>query len=267
MIRRWWAPYYATVTTLSALIAGLLGSVYSQDIGHAFPLTLRGPWSGWSPRAIVFWCAAILFCLLFFVRQRYDDELRSELAEKTNEIRRLVQTLPPATFRATLADLFAVNARIVDAAAPRLLNPGVPVDDVKATIRSLLQSLALLASAYDGDPFFEDRRALYAANIMVFVPRSEGGIPFPDFIRERIRFLPAMFDVNSLRGVLLLRNDLAATRSDRNAEDIRVPDIALPIPNRTFDENNGIWCSGRAPSVCVGSDRRIYGFSAIGRLV
>ena len=46
-------PHYATVTTVLAVVAGMLGSVYSREIALSFPLS-SGPYEEISPRAVPF---------------------------------------------------------------------------------------------------------------------------------------------------------------------------------------------------------------------
>ena len=60
------SPVYATITTVLAVIAGLLGSVYQNDIARAFPLVWAGPWGSVSGRAVVFWVSVLVFAILFW---------------------------------------------------------------------------------------------------------------------------------------------------------------------------------------------------------
>jgi hypothetical protein len=96
-------PVYATTTTLSGVVAGLIGSVYGGDVASAFPFGWRGPWAGISAHALIFWFALFLFAVLFYQRQRFDDAARNRLTETSNKIAELVATLPPRAFRGQYA--------------------------------------------------------------------------------------------------------------------------------------------------------------------
>jgi hypothetical protein len=52
-------PLYATLVTLLAVIAGVLGSVYSPEIGRSFPL-YWGPYDSFSLKALLFWSTLIV---------------------------------------------------------------------------------------------------------------------------------------------------------------------------------------------------------------
>ena len=80
-------PYYATVTTVLAVVAGMLGSVYSREIALAFPLSW-GTYEGISLRAVAFWCSLLVFALLFFGRQMHEERARHELIVGTDTIQK-----------------------------------------------------------------------------------------------------------------------------------------------------------------------------------
>ena len=114
------SPVYATVTTVLAVIAGLLGSVYQADIANAFPLVVVGPWGAVSWRAATFWSSVVVFALMFFLRQWWDDATRERFAgaaikaeEGTVRIEDLVRTLPPRAFQTQLAEMFVAVRRAI----------------------------------------------------------------------------------------------------------------------------------------------------------
>ena len=77
------SPWFAGLTAASAAIVGLLGSVYQDEIANAFPLTLIGPFSGWSGRAVAFWTALLALAWLVYLRQVADDSIRNRLVTTT----------------------------------------------------------------------------------------------------------------------------------------------------------------------------------------
>jgi hypothetical protein len=234
---------YGTVTTVLAVIAGLLGSVYQSDVANAFPLVWSGPWEGWSIRALAFWASVVVFAGMFFLRQRSDDNARSVLAkaaaaaeENTRRIEGLVQTLPPRAFQTQLAEMFVTVHAALDNVVVRSVRSFVVAEDLISVIRSLLHSVASLAALYDGQPMTDRGAALYSANVMLFVPRGTESSPFPAGLR--LLFQPEEYDERRLKGVLVLRQDLSST-SVEPVIDSAVPAIALPVPE--VAERDGRW--------------------------
>jgi hypothetical protein len=234
---------YATATTVLAVIAGLLGSVYQDDVARAFPLVLSGPWEGMSLRALAFWFCVVLFAMMFFARQRWDDLSRDRLAkaalkseESTGRIEELVQTLPPRAFQTQLAEMYLAVHGAAGSVVTRSVREGADSGDLVVVIRSILYSIATLASLYDDQPMTDRGAAVYAANVMLFVPRLEGATPFAEDLR--LLFLPDTYDRRRLKGALLLRPDLSST-SAADAVDAAVPVIALPVPE--VAEKDGRW--------------------------
>jgi MFS family permease len=61
---------WPTLITLLTLVAGILGSIYTQDIKQAFPFVVISwdqPWQ-WSWRASSFWVAGLGASVCFFLR-------------------------------------------------------------------------------------------------------------------------------------------------------------------------------------------------------
>lgn len=239
--RRWLAaapnlvssPVYATVTTVLAVIAGLLGSVYQNDIAGAFPLALWGPWGPLSRRAVGFWASVLLFAVMFFLRQKWDDDSRGRLAETamraekgTERIEALVRTMPPKAFQSQLAKMVGTAHSSMATLLPRSRPAELRKEDVESLVRALLNSIARLALIYDNEP----AGAAYSANIMVFVALRGGG--FPEDVARVLRFYPRDYDLARLAGALVLRPALSATSdtADIPRPDTNVMAIALPVP-------------------------------------
>jgi hypothetical protein len=240
-------PFHATLTTFVALIAGLLGSVYAEDIKSSFPLA----WTGlteWSWTALSFWIFAAVFCVLFWARQRSDDEARDALvattaglastttsvAAKADEIRKFVQTLPPVTFRTQLSALGRTAMTVADTVAPRFLHPDRTSDELTNAIQTLLRSIATLAWVFDKEPHDGDVRVPYACNVMVFVPINAAGPPFSNTVIEKLKFVERTA-VGALMGALELRREFSASTAHRDGPDVEVPELALPVPRTVLD--------------------------------
>ncbi len=241
------SPVYATLTTVLAVIAGLLGSVYQDDIANAFPLALSNAWGTISWRAAAFWMSVVLFAVLFFFRQWWDDVNRERLnatalrAEQgTERIEALVRTMPPRAFQGQLAQMVAGAYRGVARVLPRKKEADLTRDDLVALIRVLLNSMARLAMIYDDQPLTPEGSAVYSANVMLFVPSPEEGA-FDAETVVALRFHPAEYDLKQLLGVLVLRPELSATSdiADLPGPDAVVSAIALPVP--ALHTKDGRW--------------------------
>lgn len=220
---------YATVTTVLAVVAGLLGSVYGEEIGRSFPLHF-GPYVGISYRALGFWLTLLLFAALFFQRQRHDDDARGRLEKSAQNIESLVETLPPRAFRAKFAGLSESVSAGISTVMPRQLATGVTAADLSKFIRSLLQAIANLALVFDDQP----ANAIYSANVMIPVMPSASAEAFSPDILAVLKFVAPETDLHRLKAVLLLRSDLSSTTaSSEAAQDDSVPVIALPVPVET----------------------------------
>lgn len=209
-------PLYATLVTILAVIAGVLGSVYSKEIGNAFPF-YWGPYDSLSPHALGFWSTLVTFALLFFFRQAATDRARQQLVD-------LLRTLPPADF---LSEFDRVLSACEEAAATVLRDSVGTTEAVERAIRVVLDGVVTLAALFDGRPY----GVTYAANIMLFQETSS--LPEPDMVRlkERLKFLDPEIDARALYGVLDLQRPLSTTTGTREPEaDGDLQPLALPIP-------------------------------------
>jgi hypothetical protein len=247
VLRPRWALRLAGSAVFAALIAGaatvigVVGSIYTAEIASSFPLTLVGPWTGWSGRASAFWAAVICFAWLVYLRQLTDDTVRGRLIETTESaeqtsrrIEEFSQTLPPAGFQAQLTRFVDRSHVTMTDLLPR--KAAVTPDELAPVIRAMLHGLATLALTYDNSPLVDGHSAVYSANIMVFVPQ-----PLPAELT--LRFLAPEHDRAQLMGALVLRQDLSATSDPPTGEavlaDAAVPAIALPLPY--WAERDGRW--------------------------
>jgi hypothetical protein len=220
------SPVFATVTTVLAVIAGLLGSVYQSEVAAAFPLTFSSPVAAMSPRAVVFWASVIAFALMFFARQGSDDRNRERLES-------LVRTMPPRAFQGKLAESVGGAHRGVGLIMPRTRQATVTVEGLEAFGRSLLNSVATLAQIFDDQPLTGKGSALYSANVMLYQPTST---PVPPDCE--VLFVPPEGELDKFTGLLVFRQELSATsekprRGEEVDPDRRIPSIALPVPHES----------------------------------
>ncbi|HEY2523634.1 MAG TPA: hypothetical protein VGI29_01145 [Candidatus Binataceae bacterium] len=102
------SAFSAALVSGLGLVAGLLGSVFTDDIKAAFPFVL-----GWGPislRATLFWSSALVATFLFSVGQRTSEidrqESEARLDQRSDELARLIRTIPPSDFLFTFREIF-----------------------------------------------------------------------------------------------------------------------------------------------------------------
>ena len=223
-------------------------------------------------RAAIFWTSVVLFAVLFFFRQWWDDISRDRLAttasrveDGTERIQALVRTMPPKASQAQLAQMVGGAYRGVARVLPRKRQPGLTREDLAGLIRVLLNSMARLAMIYDDQPLTAEGPAVYSANVMLFVPRPSVG-PFPVDVVAALRFHPPEYDLARLLGALVLRPELSATSADvadLPGPDLDVPAIALPVPTEPL--RDGRWnCLPGAPKAFL--TEQVDGYDDAGTL-
>jgi hypothetical protein len=252
-----WArtPLYAAIVTLAGLFAGLLGSLYADEIKAVFPFVI---WHTQISRhaVIVFWGSALLATFLFFLAQRGSEaerqESESRLDHRSEELAKLVRTLPPSDF------LFTFRRIFWDCSVALAGVLGTPDSELSATlveeaIRVVLAGVAKLAQKFDGAP--EDFR--YAANIMLFKPSEDLTNQTIEEIRKVLKFSPPETDLRALRGVLVLEATLSTTNQSAVPlkPDTDLTPIALAVPRIDRDPLTDKWrvLPGAPMAFCKGS--------------
>ena len=233
-------PVYAAVVTLLGLFAGLLGSLYADDIKAAFPFVI-GHGSVSRPAAL-FWGAALMTTVLFFFGQRAGEADRKEsetrLDQRSAELSRLIRTLPPSDFLSTFRKIFwdCGNALVETVnSPPDELTP----DAIEGAIRIVLFGVATLAQKFDAAA----PDVVYASNIMLFRPADTLSGSEGENVRSFLKFSPAETDLQALRGVLVLKRKLSTTTAGGTppaADDSLIP-LALPVPTEIRDQRTGRW--------------------------
>jgi hypothetical protein len=220
-------PIYATLVTLLAVIAGVLGSVYSSQIGRSFPL-YWGPYDSFSLKVLLFWSTLVAFALLFFFRQAATDKARQQLIE-------LIRTLPPADF---LSEFDRVLGECEQAVEQVRKGSSQSADAIEGAIRVVLDGIVTLAALFDGRPY----GVTYAANIMLFEETRSLAQEELERLMERLRFREPVLDPCALRGVLNLQLSLSTTTATTAAEpDENLQPLALPIPPSSRSEDGRRW--------------------------
>ena len=123
--KTWWGrfeavcldPLFATMGTLLIIVAGGMGSIWSEDIRKAFPFALPPTWKS-SLAAWTFWGFAIAASLFFFFRQRAVDRAQARgqdaIVQRARELARLIRTLPPTNFLSVFSRLYNVASKATE---------------------------------------------------------------------------------------------------------------------------------------------------------
>ena len=252
-------PLFAVALSLLAIVIGLFGSAYQDQVVSAFPFRWRGPWGPLSTPAMVFWGALLSLGLGLFFRQRADDRARADLEaatrrieSATEHIQTSVQTLPPGSFLGELADTVASNRAVV---YQTLHHPAAPstAAELSAIARKMLHALARLAYAYDDKPRVAGEPVVYTANVMdVIAPATVadwGRVAFLD--RSRISEIGAL---------LRLRADLEATAQvvPPSGEVQVAAKLLLPVPRLLPKDGGTLLALPGAPISYLDSDTTGY---------
>lgn len=219
-------PAFAGFTAALGGVAGLLGSVFPEDIKGAFPFA-------WGPdiigKAVLFWASLLGFGVCFavgFRSQLREQQRQSDrLAEGVESLKVAVSTMPSEAFLSEFEDYYSLVAAQLTAAE----SPGATQDDLRTSLSTSLMAMLGLAHTFDGSP--KDMR--YSANLMVFRPmpdeRQEQGE-----VLARARFIEPNADPASVQGILELLPEFSISLSVGGIEaDNETQAICLPIPRES----------------------------------
>ncbi|MGB8412361.1 MAG: hypothetical protein WCE23_06000 [Candidatus Binatus sp.] len=231
--------FSAALVTALVLIAGLFGSLYTDDIKAAFPFVLgHGPLS---VHAMLFWASALGATLLFFVGQRTSeiDRRASEarLDQRSDKLEGLIRTIPPTDFLFTFGEIFWECGQ----AWWEIINSKTEITAgaVEEAIRIVLGGAAKLAKKFDAA--LPD--VIYAANVMLFIPSERLNDKKIAEVKDSLRFADAETDLRALKGVLILERELSTTtvRGTLGQRDDSLVPLALGVPHETHDPSGRRW--------------------------
>jgi hypothetical protein len=214
---KWW---FSGFTAALGAFAGLLGSIYAEQIKSAFPFTFGDGPVVWS--AVLFWAALLLFGCLFGLGFNAQNQV-------TTRLENVIRTLPPRDFLEVFETLFSQSFRVDWKAQEDKQD----AEGHKGSIVAATSGLVWLVARFDarGD------RARYSANIMVFRPIDT--IPSQE-LKDNMIFAEPVQDASRLDGVLQLQTEFAFTMNKGTLEkDADAAPIMLPIPKPEFRIDEG----------------------------
>jgi hypothetical protein len=209
-----------TFVTVLIVIVGAFSSLYSAEISQVFPFSITFYNGSYTP--YIFWFLLIGTALLFYYRQKKEDEDKDAT---TSELLETIRTLPPKDFLNTFVTSFNE--------AHALKHEGMLVNDktsVEKYLRSMLKVVLTLISKYDRST----DAITYGVNIMIYRDKNE--IKDEPGILKRMLFWDEG-NLNNLQGILELNTQLSVNsetiqKNDIEADD-KIKDIILPIPIKT----------------------------------
>jgi hypothetical protein len=252
-------PLFATAITLLIIVAGLLGSIYANEIRRAFPFYWGPGKISWE--AAIFWVLALISALTFFFREQSvvfeEQKLQGRALSQARRFEYLIRTLPPENFLELFGDFFGAANKLVEAAFREPKPSPQPRNVVEQSVRHLLRMIATLAQEFDGDHLNVE----YASNIMLFKPSNGMSSEQRVEIRERLLFCDESVAISNLKGVLELQVPLSAIAAEPSASpDPRMSAIALPIP-KTAEVEGRFKVFPGAPLAFVSKEADSYGDS------
>ncbi|HEX2079348.1 MAG TPA: hypothetical protein VHG08_16600 [Longimicrobium sp.] len=241
------SPLTQGVSLLAALVATLIVEDHARDIWQDTGRFLSRDWSG-GPAAltIVFFACAVVSGVLTLVaqyehmRQSREDEARRSraehrligqsdaLLEQTEQLRSLVQSMPPTNFLDVYGRQVDLCHRTHIEAYELVTENPRAVEELAQMTRVILRAIGKVFAVYDNA-----EGAAIGVNLMLFVRRDHlGGV--------RLDFSPDDLSLEELEGALITDQRLSA-RTDRQGSD---PDpdlagLALPVPRRRFIQAGG----------------------------
>ena len=250
------SPYFATAGTLLIIVAGGMGSIWSDEVRNAFPF-VGPPYNHLCIHAFVFWFFALLASAFFFFRQDAVDKEQAraqrETIERAKELSLLIRTLPPADFLGVFSLLYNKATK----AAETIFGPPKSTADVavfEQAVRTMLRFLAILVQQFDG----ADPKVRYAANIMIFRNTASMTSAHREALRKRLKFSDEAVAIDQLKGVLELMKNLSVVIDDSNVQpDNEVTDIVLPVPRTQVLEGKYLVLPG-APQAFVEKGPQTY---------
>jgi hypothetical protein len=227
-------PLFVAGTAVLGVIAGVFGSLYTSEIKSSFPFYWgQGPIS-WE--AVAFWLLLLFFLFMFqgtqWAQNRITDRAQKELIQKSDQLERLVRTMPPEGFLAKFDKLYQESF----ATALLAFSDEATLENVEEAIRIVLDCIVSLAHYFDGSP----PNVRYSANIMLFRPCAKLGTAEREALRNRLQFASEDIDLLALKGMLDLQLPLSTTTATPNPfpDDQLVP-LALPVPKTPEKVVNG----------------------------
>jgi len=217
-------PWFTTLANVLGVFAGLLGTLYTDDIRAAFPFEWA-PGGTLSVHALVFWSCFLIFAFTFVSRESAVEKGRIESERRLDQT---IRTMPPRGFVAEFARYYEQCFKAVRALEKA---PEAKRNQVVEVIRLILWSIASLARKYDAA-----LDATYGANLMFYFesPRKWAEYSGGDISGLKMLFVEPEIAFERMP-VLVLANDLAAADFDGatagNTDGFveRLDTVALPV--------------------------------------
>lgn len=234
-------PWFAALTAVLGGLAGMLGSVFSEDIKSSFPFdwlkgigNVNGIDHVW--QSTLFWTVLFLFGLCFYLSIRAQTkENRTavrDLTENTQTLETLIRTLPEQGF----LDHFEEHFLSASEQAGRAKLSGASSEDIEVAIVTCLTAIGHLARLFDR----QESSFRYAIHVMVFteLPKNTEDL---EKLRQRIQFTEDITDAVIWRGVLdsCCNFSLVIDQDGNPTLDDYAKPFTMPVPLKEFRCDNG----------------------------
>ncbi|MDR4468970.1 MAG: hypothetical protein MRJ68_11865 [Nitrospira sp.] len=180
--------------------------------------------SGWGDLGI---CAVLLSVLVYgFAQHKRAEAITSkvrieELGKRSEELKKLIETLPPQGFLRKYKDLLDVTYEFVASALEAKPNSS------EDAIEAILSNLAHLTAYFDGI----HGSSRYGVNVMVFEDFATIDSARSDYLFNEAKFKESGISKQALKGVLTTDRRYAFTLTQEIELDSSTPQLILPIPS------------------------------------
>lgn len=209
-------PFFAMITTLAILAAGVCASLFTQEIQGSLNFTKSV--EGYQYGALTFWGFLLLAGFLFWANQTALGHREGQVRAQLNDAVRRLNTLPSETFLPSYK-VYWDKASVATLACIVTNGSGhLTLATVEQTIRGVLLAILEAAKDFDG----KNNNVQYAANLMLW---RDAGNGIEDSQARRL-MAPSPDDA----GYLELVPILSAVSPGQAQTDTRTGSILLPIP-------------------------------------
>lgn len=254
-------PWFAGATAALGGLAGMLGSVFSQEIKFAFPFYLPttaeeilGSQFIW--QACVFWVALYIFgwCFKTSIAAQSDSSKKAlnELKTNAEKLELLIKTLPDEGFLWDFVSFYELVNKQVNLA----LKTEADSDTIEIAVAMCLNALGQLARLFDGKA-----SKVYRIHLMLFKEVPTDSNQAAELL-GRVKFAESNSDYKKWRGVLDSYPDLALTiendgssTQDRLAKAFTLP---IPLPEYRTDGGRSTVLPGPAEAFCYPAEEAGY---------
>lgn len=241
--------WISILTTMGAIVVGILGSVKSHEINQAFPF-YWGEYEGYSWPAIIFWILLLFvtFGYIVVAHGSHGRRIKNEekLIAQAEDIKRTLGSMPPNGFLETFNFLFEkvyVSTRLCIEECSKENSAETEVESIEKTIRSILNVVLSLCREFDDNL----KNPVLSINIMLPVKSNNCTEEQIKMLDSNMMFEDRKATMKNMLGALVLMPKLSVRAVPTETSAINVdlqqvaPDniefVVMGLPDIDIDNN------------------------------